>query len=83
MAGLVAEDTDGRTGLHRIADGHAHGAGGDHGHEDTAPAVNAAIERIREDQAYDETYCLTAARLTAPSTKPASMTRSRPTLSDV
>lgn len=41
------------------------GQDGDNGHEDTAPAVNAAIERIREDQAYDETYRLTAARLTA------------------
>lgn len=39
------------------------GQDGDTGHEDTAPAVNAAIERIREDQAYDETYRLTAAWL--------------------
>ena len=39
------------------------GQDGDGGHEDVAPAVNAAIERIREDQAYDETYQLVTARL--------------------
>jgi hypothetical protein len=35
------------------------GQDGDTGHASTAPAVNAAIEQIREDQAYDETYRLT------------------------
>jgi Dyp-type peroxidase family len=39
------------------------GQDGDSGHEDIAPAVNLAIERIREDQAYDETYQRVAARL--------------------
>lgn len=39
------------------------GQDGDTGHASTAPAVNAAIEQIREDQAYDETYRLVTQRL--------------------
>lgn len=39
------------------------GQDGDTGHAATAPAVNAVIETVREDQAYDETYRLTTARL--------------------
>jgi hypothetical protein len=41
------------------------GQDGDTGHADTAPAVNAVIETVREDQAYDETYRLTTALLRA------------------
>jgi hypothetical protein len=41
------------------------GQDGDTGHPDTAPVVNAVIETLREDQAYDETHRLTTARLHA------------------
>lgn len=39
------------------------GQDGDTGHAETAPAVNAVIESVREDQAYDETYRRTTALL--------------------